>query len=67
MSDEIKLLNQARILRRVARDTRSYAEELSQLQHRQIVSAYANRVDGLAAELERLASVDPRTPETWAA
>ena len=67
MSDEIKLLNQARTLRKVARDTRSYAEELSEAQYRQIVCAYADRLDSLAGELERLASVDPLTPEAWAA
>jgi hypothetical protein len=62
MSDEIKLLNQARVLRKVARHTRSYAKELFQAQYRQIVFAYANRVDSLADELERFASGDAGRP-----
>jgi hypothetical protein len=69
MSDEIRLLNQARALRRVARDALSSMEKLSQAQHRQIVVACADRIDRLADELERLASVDAfalgAKPSAW--
>ena len=73
MSDETKLLDHAQALRRVARESRATAQQLSQPWHREIVLSFADFASVQADELERLAVVhiaepapavqrSPRTP-----
>jgi hypothetical protein len=62
MSDEIKLLGLAHVLRKVARETGATAQQLSRLQHRELVLSSADLVNRQAETLEQLAVLDaPRS------
>jgi hypothetical protein len=61
MSDQIKLLNQARIMRSVVRQSRSTALQLSDANYRAFVLRYADLVDVQADGLERLALESPKS------
>jgi hypothetical protein len=55
MSDQIKLLYQARTMRNFARQSRSVAQQLSEASYRQFVLDYAEMVELQADDLERFA------------
>jgi hypothetical protein len=61
MSDQVKLLDQARALRDVARQVRSTAHQLSRAADRECVHRYADAVDQHAADLEQLATAEDLT------
>jgi hypothetical protein len=62
MSDEIKLLGLAHVLRKVARETRATAQQLSRLQHRKVVVGCADLVNRQAEALEQLAVLHAPSP-----
>jgi hypothetical protein len=62
MSDEIKLLGLAHVLRKVARETRATAQRLSRPQHRELVLSSADLVNRQAEALEQLADLDAPRP-----
>ena len=61
MSDQVKLLKQARTMRNVARQSRSVAQQLSKANYRQFVLRYADMVELQADGLERLALENTKT------
>ena len=61
MSDQVKLLKQARTMRTVARQSRSVAQQLSRANYRQFVLRYADMVELQADGLERLALENMKT------
>jgi hypothetical protein len=61
MSDQVKLLKQARTMRNVARQSRSVAQQLSEASYRQVVLRYAEIVELQADGLERLALENMKT------
>ena len=61
MSDQVKLLKQARTMRNVARQSRSVAQQLSKASYRQFVLSYADVVELQADGLERLALENTKT------
>ena len=64
MSDQVKLLYQARTMRNVARQSRSVAQQLSEACYRQFVLRYADMVELEADGLERLALESMKVPPT---
>ena len=61
MSDQVKLLKQARTMRNVARQSRSVAQQLSKANYTQFVLRYADMVELQADGLERLALENMKT------
>jgi hypothetical protein len=61
MSDQVKLLKQARSMRNVARQSRSAAQQLLTADYRQFVLRYADIVELHADVLERLALENIKT------
>ena len=61
MSDQVKLLKQARTMRNFARQSRSVAQQLSKVNYRQFVLRYADMVELQADGLERLALENMKT------
>ena len=64
MSDQVKLLDQARTMRNVARQSRSAAQKLSGANYRKFVLRYADMVELQADGLERLALESLKAPPT---
>jgi hypothetical protein len=61
MSDQAKLLKQARTMRNFARQSRSVAQQLSEANYRQFVLRYADMIELQADGLEHLALENMKT------